>query len=287
MTENWTVALAGNGDVTFENAKALLDDWLPVEGVGLVFPKLPRNAKTLRAIAKWAEEEEITVMPDITDLIESLIRAHKEGDQVYLVLAWDETEASSKLLEQALAADIQVKDLTRALDDLEFEDEDVPAESAGEPESPSGRTSEQRADNNDALAEQAGEDGSGDTNSTVLHDVESTGADTPVLSIASGVVQATAIGPATIAPQGRTYTPIVQATGEVTPFAVYLEEWVRTLVREEIALALAPPEKKNVPVLVDEDGNYRLGGKGRPRKGETATVLTPSEAKAVGIELEE
>lgn len=241
MTDKtWTVALAGTGDVTAENAIALLDDWLPVEGVTLAFPKLPRNAKTLRAVQKWAEEEELHVLSEQSNLIDVLCTAAaKDGHEVYLVLAWDDTESSSQLLEQALTHSIPVKDLTRALDDLEFDDESKAEELAAEP-------------------------------------VEEPAVEPEPGTYAAKAVQAIVNAPAIIAPQG------VGLSEQPS-----LESLIRDIIRDEFAKLTAEPEKATVPVLYDEDGNYRLGGKGRPRKGETATHITPSEARALGLELDE
>jgi len=290
----WTVALAGTGEVTPENAEKLLDDWLPVEGVALLFPKLPRNAKTMRHLVKWAQGEEIDVHEDQEQLVDALVELRKGGDEVYLVLAWDDTEASSKLLEAALEAEIQVKDLTRALDDLEFEDEtDVPAEPVDPPKSRSRRASKQREDTPGDVAEAAAEEPSaGESSVPDAEDVASSDTDTPVHADADVVVQAITTGPATIAPQGVTYvtseSTLELPLSEQSPWiGAHLEAWIRHIIRDEYKLLTAKPEKKSVHALVDQDGNYRLGGKGRPRKGEEAVTLTPTEARAVGLEVEE
>lgn len=278
---NWTVAFAGTGEVTPENATALLDDWLPIEGVELLFPKVSRRDKTLQALVKWGKDEEIDVHEDQEQLVDKLVELRNGGDEVYLVLAWDESESSSKLLEQALEAEVPVKDLTRALDDLEFEDETVP-DPVSEPE-PTGRRSRKKADDDkrgDPPWDTSGEDSNG-----VVH-VSVAAPDTdnaPVQPAKGDVVQATTTGPAVLAPDAR----LPEGADPANIFGVIIGDMIREIVRDEYAKLTAKPEEATIPVLIDPDGNYRLGGKGRPRKGETATKLTPTEALAVGIELPE
>jgi hypothetical protein len=286
----WTVALAGTGDVTPENAEALLDDWLPVENVSFVFPKLPRNAKTLRSIARWAEAEGIDVVesergPEV--MIGHLEHARAEGDQVYLVLLWDDTEACTGLLEQALAVEIEVKDLTRALDDLEFDDEDenVSAEPAVEPEAapePRARRSSKASRGADAAAEGTKRRSESETAPADDGDVAGVSSDTSVPADDNVVVQASAVGPATVAPQGQ---PITAYPGGVQQV---LEVWIRAIVQDELAIKFPPkPESAEIPVLMSDDGEYKLGGKGRPAKGWTATKVTVTEARKLGLLLDD
>ena len=277
---NWTVAVAGSGEVTVDNAVALLDDWLPVENVGVLFPKLGRKDKTLRGILDWAKED-MDVMEDQENLVAALAGAKKDGDEVYLVLAWDDTETSSKMLEQALEVEIPVKDLTRALDDLEFED----AEPASEPE-PTTRRSRKKATDNGAEADTPWDASAEDSDSADAGHVDDTGgADTSVSEHGddADVVQATTMGPAVIAPMGK---PALK-TDNHSFAALALETLIREIIRDEYKKLTAKPETKSVPALMDEDGNYQLGGKGRPPKGWTAVKLTPTEARAVGIEVPE
>jgi hypothetical protein len=143
MTNRLTTAYAGSGDITEENAAAILDQLLP-DKLGLVLiPKLPKRVPSgspaqpgLRTAIKWLEKEvgESGTIP-VDDLLESLLARSEyveDGetlhDDLALVMVFDpDSEADVELANAAHDAGIRVVNLAAAGDDLVFEDE-VPAE---------------------------------------------------------------------------------------------------------------------------------------------------------------
>jgi hypothetical protein len=101
MTENevqeapmTTYALWGTGDITAENAKALLEEYIP-DNVGTVFrpDRITRDHKGLRTALDWFESPDFLgdggALPS-TDLIQSLVD-ERDGtfhDEVFLLTLW-------------------------------------------------------------------------------------------------------------------------------------------------------------------------------------------------------
>jgi hypothetical protein len=243
----WIVGFAGTGEVTEENASALLDDWLPPEVEIIVPDKIPRAAKGLRAVVDWAEQEKIHVWTvDSRTLVSKIKEAANDGMDPYLVLLWDESTASEALLDEAISSNVPVKDLTRALDDLLFEDEDdesIPFEPDPEPE--------EIVEPEVIQAEIAGP---ADIPATMLEPADFS--DEPEVNLGARleeVVRAIVVDEMRKAPGVYSKTPV--------------------------------KEHKTVGALVNEDGVYRIATKGRPKKGETRVELTLEEARDAGLEI--
>lgn len=122
-----TYALWGNGDLTPESAKALLEEYIP-DNVGTVFRpiRVPRGSG-LRTALDWFEVptflgENGAVPSD--DLIQSLIdeRDGQYKDEVYLLALVPEnpTHEDIDFLELAQNSGITVFDLSRALDEVDL-----------------------------------------------------------------------------------------------------------------------------------------------------------------------
>lgn len=147
-TNRLTTAYAGHGDITEENAAAILDQLLP-QNLGLVLiPNLPKRVPSgapaqpgLRKAIKWLESQvgETGTIP-VDDLIGALLaRAEYEEDgetfhdDLALVMVFDpESEADVELANAAHDAGIRVVNLAAAGDDLVFEDDLPEAQQAAE-----------------------------------------------------------------------------------------------------------------------------------------------------------
>lgn len=123
-----TYALWGSGDLTPENAKALLEEYIP-DDVGTIYrpDRIDREHKGLRVARDWFElpknlGQDGTVPS--TDLIQSLIddRDGEFHDEVYLLALWPEhpTHEDFDFIELAQNSGITVFDLSRALDELDL-----------------------------------------------------------------------------------------------------------------------------------------------------------------------
>jgi hypothetical protein len=244
-TAPFIAAFAGSGDVDQKNVDALLDNFFPETGdMQVVIPDtVRRSQKGLMAAWNWATEFEVPVEKlDPADFITYLKAQATESDaSVFLVLAWkDGDKIAEQLLDQASKESIPVKDLCKALDDLEFDEEE---DDQAVPE-------QEEEDHPAAAAKTRGKPRGG---TAQAKDTEVPAKD------GLGVIG-----------------------GEFFALGASLEAIIRNMIREELN-----PEKATVAALVNEDGEYKLGGKGRPGKGWTAVKLTPTEAHEAGLDVPE
>lgn len=260
--ECWTVGFIGRGDVTKDNAEALLDVWLSQTAeIQAVLPeRIPRNAKGLKAV------EELLEAPfripsqghDPDNFLDVLKKAKAEGEEVFLIILGTEDETAVKLAGEALEAGIPVKDLCTALfDDVTFEDE-TPAETTAEPKTrgrPRGR---------------------------------------------GKTVQAEVAGPAIVAPVTLASLPSPPTDLEkaLADLGLAFLQVIRHIVREEAvfpgvhahhtgphAEPKEPDEGRTIRAFVDADGKYRkaLRSNSKPKDGEEEVMLTAAEAREAGL----
>jgi hypothetical protein len=247
--KSWTVAFVGNGDISQENAKELLDkQLLPIDAqVQALMPAdIPRRGyKGLKVVEDLMEHEfdipQRALLP--ADMIAQLLSAREEGEEVCLVILGTEDSDAVEAAEAALDAGIAVKDLCAALDDVEFEPE---AEPEAEPEPPR-RRGRPRKDAT-VTADVAGPA----TINQQLQVSELTAAELLEQAIRNIVREELAVHPG------------VHAFGDA----------------DEPAEA----EAKTVRAFVNPDGEYRRATKrSRVRDGETEVMLTETEAKDAGL----
>lgn len=126
-TRATTYALWGLGELSPENAKALLDEYI-AENVGAVYrpERVTREHQGLRTALAWFEAPEFLgdggAMPS-TDLVASLLNEREDnGDEVYLLALWPEvpTHEDFNFIEAAQRDGITVLDLSRAMDELDL-----------------------------------------------------------------------------------------------------------------------------------------------------------------------
>jgi hypothetical protein len=262
-TKSWTVAFVGDGDITEDNAKELLDTQLfPVDAqVAALIPPLPRRGyKGLKTVAELLDKEfdiPTREMPAV-EFTAALQEARQAGEEVALVILGTDDPAAVEAAEAALETSISVKDLCAALDDVEFEPEPVP-EPEPEPAAPRRSRGRPRKD---------------------------------------ATVQATPAGPANVivSPLMPPINPELPV-GELT-VAELIEAAIRLIAREELAAMFpgvhasgptdepAPPEEKTVRAFVNSDGAYRRATKrsrAREAEGETEVMLTETEARDAGL----
>lgn len=130
MTENepyMTYALWGSGDITPENAKALLEEYVP-DNVGTVYrpERITRDEKGLRVALDWFESPDFLgdggAVPS-TDLIQSLtFDRDTQGDDVFLLALWPAVPSHEDFdfIELVQNNGILVIDLGRAWDELDL-----------------------------------------------------------------------------------------------------------------------------------------------------------------------
>jgi hypothetical protein len=122
-----TYALWGRGDCTVENAKALLEEYIP-DNVGTIYrpERIDRDHRGLRTALDWFEHPDFLGEGGAlasTDLVQSLtFDRDTQGDEVYLLALWPEnpTHEEFDFIEAVQAAGITVFDLSRALDELDL-----------------------------------------------------------------------------------------------------------------------------------------------------------------------
>ncbi len=248
--ETWTVAFVGKGEVTEANVKQLLDkQLLPANAdvqalLPLTIPR--RGSKGLRAVDTLLHEEwdipAENMDPD--DMVAHLAAAKDEGDTVVMVLIGVD-EFTSPLAEAALDANIEVKDLCSALDDVVFEPE-AEAEAPAEPDPPRRGRGRPRKD---------------------------------------ATVEAEVAGPATVneGPADTDATDLLRAViRQLIREELSMYPGVHAYgVQDEPA---EPAEEKTVRAFVNTDGEYRRATKrSRARENEEEVMLTESEANAAGI----
>lgn len=249
--KSWTVAFVGDGDVSEENAKELLDKQLfPIDAqVQALMPEsIPRRGyKGLKVVADLLEHEfdipQQAVAPK--DMTAALLGAKDEGEEICLVILGTEDEDAVKTAEAALDAGIAVKDLCAALDDVEFEPE---VEEPAEPEPvPTRRRGRPRKD---------------------------------------ATVTVSVAGPATINEQLQVGELTAAELLERAIRVIIKEELAMYPGVHAYGDADEPaePEPKTVRAFVNADGKYRRAtARGRVREGETEVMLTETEAREAGL----
>jgi hypothetical protein len=122
-------ALWGTGEVDNRASVALLEDYLPKEGLGAIIHPTSVGRGSLRSVVNWLEGDDQlgengTIGSDdlVRDLLE--IRA-EEGDDLVFIALWptNPTKEDIALVESAMASGIPVLDLCAALDELVITDE--------------------------------------------------------------------------------------------------------------------------------------------------------------------
>ena len=136
-TPDTTYLFAGSGASTKANTEELLDSHLPADVTDVVLQtKIDSDNKGLKTVEAFLLKEftdGITRCDDMLDHIASL--DIQKGEEVYLVLLWNDDDESRELVVAANAAGIVTKDLTDGLDVILWE-EDKPPEPEETPEPP-------------------------------------------------------------------------------------------------------------------------------------------------------
>lgn len=122
-----TYALWGMGELTPENASALLEEYIP-DNVGTVYrpERITRDQKGLRNALDWFESPDFLgpngtlVSTDLIASLESDRDVH--GDEVYLLALWPEVPGHEdfNFVESVQQHGITVLDLSRAMDELDL-----------------------------------------------------------------------------------------------------------------------------------------------------------------------
>jgi hypothetical protein len=120
-----SVGFFGSGKVPPATATALLNKDLPQNLGAVIRPaEITRKMATLSAVVDWLEAE---VGPDGVlpsgDLVADLLARQMEGDEIALIaiLPDEPTETELATLKDARENDIRVKDLAKALDDVDWD----------------------------------------------------------------------------------------------------------------------------------------------------------------------
>jgi hypothetical protein len=139
MTENlWTIAFDGPGDITEENAAALLDKELPNDIEAIYIPsRISRKQHGLRIVADWLTEVFGESGVQKTD---NALDVLSKAETPVLVWLRGETDSEEDLVEltDALQDGVHVLDLSQGMDDINFDPQDAkePEEPVAEPEQP-------------------------------------------------------------------------------------------------------------------------------------------------------
>ena len=137
MTENlWTVAFDGPGEISEENAAALLDKELPQDIEAIYLPeRISRKQRGLRVVASWLLEVFGESGVQKTD---NILDALSKGDTPVLVWLRGETDSEDDIavLTAALNEGVHVLDASQGLDDIDFDPEDVSDQPVDPPEEP-------------------------------------------------------------------------------------------------------------------------------------------------------
>jgi hypothetical protein len=306
------VGFAGSGTVSQDAVTDLLNDWLEVEGdktkndILTFFPVGPQyNNENLEKVLTWGEEaalpfylfaEDEDDLPDwasegegksvtkdaAADLVKVLAQEAERGAETALVLLWgqedeeigeDESKVAEHFLDLATSAQIPVKDLTAALDDLGFSEtpaEDAAPEPEPEPEpepatKPRGRARAKKAEPAPLADEE-----------TPLEDEE------PEEAAKPAEAEKPAVKAAEVAQAVKEIVSPNEDKPEVVEMSL-LEHSIRQIVLavlEEQGLLKAKEEKKT-SFYVDSDGVHFRAGRGRPPKGLKKVELTDYEMNVV------
>lgn len=147
-----SVAIAGSGEASDETIAGLLNDQLPQKLGGVYRPnRMPRHLRSLHSARAWLESPDVldehgTIGTD--DIIESLLSRRKGdgtkenpgGDVLELYVLWPEepSEDELKLVKDAFASGIRVRNLSAMFKDLDPDEifppepEATPAEAAAD-----------------------------------------------------------------------------------------------------------------------------------------------------------
>ena len=243
----------GDGEVTEETATELLDVWLPKDNDVDFFAYVPagikRAQKGLKAAVAALDTLGIDPLRIETpkDLVESMLSTAELDPKadVYLICLWDDAdEATAALVEQALNADIKVKDMCAMLDDVELSPDEPEDEPPAQPSKTRGRS--RSATTNEDTAEIKVE------------------------------------GPATINREVSFESEKVSIDSLVR--AIIHEELTKVGLTIGHNSFSHPVVKQTIRAWVDDDGNYELAGdaKKAPR-GKRTVELTQDEAKDAGL----
>lgn len=133
----WNVGFIGTGNAEPENVKDLLEAFLPDQyDYNYVIPdSIPRASKGLKHVWNLLDtwQEPYTKVP-AHDIVDTLL-AYDNSETTYLIALWDNDnpdDQTAEIIENAIASNVQVKNLCDALDDMVIEEE-------GEPETPKQR----------------------------------------------------------------------------------------------------------------------------------------------------
>lgn len=290
------VGFAGCGEVAQENVNALLDDQMTAwddqykDYTIVIAGKPGRSEKGTKAVRNFLEDDDLGLSEEdyesmVVDELESkdvisvmVEMMEKDKHDLLLILApkIDEDgsadELTEKLMEDATANDIPVKDLTHALDDLIFEDDDSDV-SEEEPEADPKKLEEEKK-------------------VTVPPTSEA-----PSLPV-SEPDEAQATREVSFAALGAWDVP--------NDIERQIATLIGDLVRAEVNKAIAnldgnPLKPKEEAVLASEqlddddemvtvlenpaDGTWRKKGRGRPRKDEIIHEMTKKEARSHGVDV--
>lgn len=258
-----SVAFAGTGSKNVEkkNVEALLDDLVKGRQFFAIIPDPgpKRGEKGLRNVWSWLDAEEHEYDQEkLTDILPKLEEFKKDGDEVLLVLAWDDedpTEPIEQLMSDALEADIPVKDLCRALDDLEFDEtdgEDAAEEVAEddppfEPDPPKRGKARQQGRSKSAAEPSAADEAQAEESTAVAAQ--------------------------------RAVAPVHSAAPALVALLTELIGYVL-----ETTYGIKPKAQPKVAVFYnDSEDSYRLAAKGRPRRGEQRMEIEHAEAVKLSL----
>lgn len=297
MTDTFmTYALWGTGDITPENATALLDEYIP-ENVGTIYrpERITRDQKGLRTALDWFESPDFLgeggAVPS-TDLVQSLtFDRDTQGDEVYLLALWPEVPGHEDFdfIESVQANGITVLDLARALDEL-----DLSLYSRPEP------TKEEKAEAR-AEAREAAKTAKAPRTTKKLSDEKP---DVVTMGVTEPTVLATPSAPR----QGPAYVEFLlkeesalwrRVEEAKAAFDQAMKEYMETVtvsmipVREGLEAAedeARPPfdgpyvgEGTTDYFYSKTQDAYRLAAGAKPRRGEIVVRLTPEQAQEKGL----
>jgi hypothetical protein len=317
-TPDTTYLFAGSGASTKANTEELLDSHLPADVTDVVLQtKIDSDNKGLKTVEAFLLKEftdGITRCDDMLDHIASL--DIQKGEEVYLVLLWNDDDESRELVVAANAAGIVTKDLTDGLDVILWE-EDKPPEPEETPEPPARPKRRSRAaraaDNADREAASVPAPRRGkDTQETVEAVTEAL---SPVTTVPSATLTLTAeelntlidvrISMAfydlasTLTRPGKAQEVYKEQTGP-SPYSERDE--AEALDPTDAGVPAAPPtpavthgrarrtgaeetEEKFTFIMNDEgDQVLRKRGRGKPRSNQVVAELTLAEAREKGYD---